>query len=77
MSPRLLKDLSTELATPISLIFRKSLDTSYVPRDWRTAIVSPLFKKGRRSEPENYRQYSKYSITCKPTIPHRQILAVC
>jgi len=46
LSPRLLRDLSTELATPVSLIFRRSLDTSCVPRDWRTAIVSPLYKKG-------------------------------
>ena len=58
MSPRLLRDLSTELSIPVSLIFRRSLDTSCVPRDWRTAIVSPLFKKGRRSEPGNYRPVS-------------------
>jgi len=65
LSPRLLRDLSTELSTPVSLIFRRSLDTSCVPRDWRTAIVSPLFKKGRRSEPGNYRPVSLTSQIVK------------
>jgi len=41
LSPRLLKVISTELATPLSLIFSNSLDTSCVPSDWHTAIVSP------------------------------------
>jgi len=65
LSPRFLKDLSAEIATTVSLIFRKSLDTSCVPRDWPTAVVSPLFKKGRRSEPENYRPVSLTSQIIK------------
>ena len=65
LSPRLLRDPSTELATPVSLNFRRSLDTSCVPRDWRTAIVSPLYKKGCRSEPENYRPVSLTSQIVK------------
>ena len=65
LSPRLLKAISTEIAFPVSLIFRKSLDTSCVPRDWRTAIVSPQFKKGRRTEPENYRPVSLTSQIVK------------
>ena len=32
LSPRLLRDLSTELLIPVSLIFRRSLDTSCVPK---------------------------------------------
>jgi len=65
LSRRLLKVLSTEIAIPVSLIFRKSLDTGCVPRDWRTAIVSPLFKKGRRTDPENYRLVSLTSQIVK------------
>ena len=65
LSPRLIRALSNEIAVPISLIFRKSLDTSCVPRDWRTAIISPLFKKGRRSQPDNYRPVSLTSQIVK------------
>ena len=65
LSPRLLKVLSTEIALPVSLIFRKSLDSSCIPRDWRTAIVTPLFKKGHRADPENYRPVSLTSQIVK------------
>jgi len=37
------------------VIFRKSVDTGRVPQDWRTANITPLFKKGKRSQVENYR----------------------
>ena len=46
MSPRLLKNISNEIANSVAYIFRKSLDTWCVPHDWRTASVTPLFKKG-------------------------------
>ena len=39
----------------ICVIFRKSVDTGHVPQDWRTANITPLFKKGKRSQAENYR----------------------
>jgi hypothetical protein len=28
-----------------------------VPNDWREAIVTPVFKKGAKSKPENYRPW--------------------
>ena len=45
LSPRLLAAISKELSSPVASVFRKSLDTGIVPRDWRTANVTPLFKK--------------------------------
>ena len=65
LSPRLLKNISSEIAHPIAMIFRKSLDTGHVPRDWRTANITPLFKKGKRSQVENYRPVSLTSQICK------------
>ena len=44
---------------------QKSLNTGVVPRDWRTANVAPIFKKGSRSSPGNYRPVSLTSVTCK------------
>ena len=65
LSPRLLKALSTELAVPVSIIFRKSLDSGTLPMDWRTANVAPLFKKGSKHDVGNYRPVSLTSQICK------------
>ena len=32
-----------------------------VPEDWRKANVTPLFKKGKKEDPGNYRPVSLYS----------------
>ena len=65
MSPRILKAISDEIALPVVIIFRKSLDTGEVPRDWRTANVTPLFKKGSKQQVDNYRPVSLTSQICK------------
>jgi hypothetical protein len=39
----------------LKLIFRKSLDTGEVPNDWKVAAVTPIYKKGLKSD-ENFRQ---------------------
>ena len=45
LSPRLLKSISSEIALPIAMLFRKSLDTGCVPQDWRTANITPLYQE--------------------------------
>ena len=35
------------------------------PDDWKRALVTPIFKKGARSKPENYRPVSVMAICCK------------
>ena len=65
LSPRILKAISDEIAYPVAVIFRRSLDTGCVPRDWRTANVTPIFKKGNRHQTCNYRPVSLTSQICK------------
>ena len=61
ISPRVLKQLASVLADPLSRIFRKSLAEGCVPEDWRHANVAPIFKKGQHYVPANYRPIS---LTC-------------
>ena len=68
LSPRVLKAISDEIAYPVAMIFRRSLDTGCVPRDWRTAIVTPIFKKGSRHCAGNYRPVSLTSQICKVVV---------
>ena len=66
LSPRVLKELSDHLADPLTWIFKKSLNEEHVPKDWRHALVAPIYKnKGSRSDPDNYRAISLTSVCCK------------
>jgi len=40
---------------------KSSFDTGIVPDDWRTANVTPIFKKGNRNKVENFRPVSLIS----------------
>ncbi|KAK3107538.1 hypothetical protein FSP39_016928 [Pinctada imbricata] len=62
---RVLKECATELAPSIALLFQKSLDTGCLPRDWLNANIAPVFKKGDRHLPENYRPVSLTSVLSK------------
>ena len=57
--------MSNELATPLCRLFNLSLETGQLPHDWKSALVTSIFKKGTRSDPGNYRPVSLTCIVCK------------
>ena len=65
LHPRILKDLSVQLAQPLFILFRMSLETGMLPDDWKIAQISPIFKKGHRYKPGNYRPVSLTAVFCK------------
>ena len=65
IKPVVLKQLKIEIAPVICLLFEKTLQTGQLPSDWKKAQVCPLFKKGDKTEPSNYRPISLTCILCK------------
>jgi len=63
--PKLLKETSFELSPSLTLLFNSSLKQGRIPQHWKTASVTPIFKKGNRSNPTNYRPVSLTSVCCK------------
>ncbi len=63
--PKLLSEAKEELAVPLAIIYNQSLDAGELPADWKIAHISPIFKKGSRHLPSNYRPVSLTSVVCK------------
>ena len=65
MHPRVLKELADQIAFPLYKIFTRSITEGKIPDIWREAEVRPIFKKGKKTDPGNYRPVSLTSVLCK------------
>ena len=63
--PRVLKETATEIAPALTILYNNILTSHEIPQDWRSAIITAIFKKGVKSEPGNYRPVSLTCILCK------------
>ena len=53
--------MADDLAEPLALIYTNLLKDREVPEIWLKSLVCPIFKKGSKSDPGNYRPVS---LTC-------------
>ena len=60
-----LKTCAENIAPSMTLLFQYSMDTGALPNDWLNANIAPIYKKGDRHQPENYRPVSLTSVPGK------------
>ena len=52
---RILKECNKSLCLPLQLFFNKSFDCGTVPRSYKVQQVIPIYKKGLKTDPSNFR----------------------
>ena len=49
-----LQELVDEVAKPLPIIFEKSQQSSEVPTGWKRGNITPIFKRGKKTDLGNY-----------------------
>ena len=62
---KVLKEVGREIAGALAFVFQQSYEEGAIPKDWSTARISAIYKKGDKDTPANYRPVSLTCIICK------------
>jgi len=56
-----LKEITNEISPALSMLFQASLNQGALPDMWKSASIDPVYKKGSKRDPANYR---RVPLTC-------------
>ena len=62
--PFFLRSIAEAICIPLSILYRKSLKEG-AHESWKKAIIAAIFKKGKKTDPGNYRPVSLTSVISK------------
>ena len=65
ISPKLLKHCAIALYQPLYHLFSLSISQFYIPKEWRTHLIKPIFKSGNKSSITNNRHISLLCVVSK------------
>ena len=65
LPPRILKLCPAGIAKSLCVLFNRSFSDGCFPSAWKSALVVPVFKKGARDSPSNYRPIALLPIVSK------------
>ena len=60
-----LKETADSICIPLSILYSRSLDTGVLPDGWKRGHVTPVYKRGGHSCPNNYRPITLTSVVGK------------
>jgi len=63
--PMVLLRTAEEVVEPLTILFTAPYSQGVLPADWKCANMSLIFKKGSKSDVNNYRPVSLSSFPCK------------
>nr|CAH8848193.1 unnamed protein product [Trichobilharzia regenti] len=63
--PSVLKQCAEALCRPLCDLFQHSMDSGTLPREWKRAILSPIFKGGDRQNAASYRPVALLPVVSK------------
>ena len=63
--PRLLFELADIISEPVAILLNSSIRSGRIPKEWKLANVVPVFKKGSKTIPGNYRPISLTCVLCR------------
>ena len=66
IAPVFLKNLASELSSPLFNLFNMSLSTGKFPETWKRSFLVPIFKSGSKSNIRNYRGIA--ILSCIPKL---------
>ena len=62
---KVLHDCRKSLCKPLVILWKKSFDIGLIPEQFKKQYIAPIFKKGNRTDPANYRPVSLTSHVIK------------
>ncbi len=65
LRPRVFQEAASLLSIPLCSLYKRSLAEGTLPSEWKVGHISPIFKKGERHSPGNYRPVCLTAIVCK------------
>ena len=61
----LVKRISLSIKGFLSMFYNLSIKSSQIPWQWKISLITPIYKKGPKCNPSNYRPISLTSILCR------------